>query len=85
MEKSLPWKWREMGLEPLDSETEQAKEVKNPGNPDGKEGNTNMAPCPTTATEKIDNTMSYPAMGITATSRLGITLQGHSESTNIAG
>lgn len=73
-ETYLPCNWREMGLEPLDSD----KEHTSSRNLDDKGGRRDMVP-PTTTVEKTDSNQIYPAMGNAATSRRGIIFRGHSD------
>lgn len=84
-EMSLPWNWKEMGLEPLDSQKEPlgSKQVKveNPSDSDDKESHIYILSHPTATAEKTNNTVSYPV--IDNASRLRLPFGEQSELRNI--
>lgn len=75
--KSLPCNWREMRLEPIDSEKEQVKV--NISGLDDKGNHLDMPPRFTETPDIIDNTKDYPATDNATRSRRAIGLRGHSE------
>lgn len=75
--KSLPCNWREMGLEPIDSEKEQVKV--NISGSDDQGNHLDMPPRFTATPDIIDSTEGYPAMDNTTSNRRGVGHRAHSE------
>lgn len=67
--------WREMGLEPLDSDKERVR-LSSSHDSDDQEGYIDMALHSTTTVEKIDSNEIYPGP---VTNKRGIVFRGHSD------